>query len=713
MRLTLAACGLVAAIAWAQPMSGTYPVGPGGPGVDSFPTVQAAAAALSARGLAGDADFPIRQFVYTGAVTVRSVAGSDRFLTRFFASGAGAIIDAAGGRHGFAVESTANVTVQGLRLRGCRDTGTAFLRFTASDNGVVRSCRLEDSAQFGVQVIGSDSFRAESLRQEGDLLGPLSRALDFRNCRYAFATRCSVLGQVGNGLWMEGGGENGSYRVVVMDASGHGLHVEDSPMASIHNFRSLGSTQYAGYFLDSPFAMLESCVFQGASQANAHFERCESLHFDMAMGIGDARRSVAVINSPYSKVMGLSVMGSPGVGLYIKGSPECHAESTQYAGFQSDTCIGVVVDSSDCTMFKWLQVYGRLGRGVSVRKSSDVKIRHARMELTAAEAGIYLEQADRFAVEPCSLSVTGTTAAVLLADSSANDSLRRMTILGTPQSGVLARGSRGLVVANCFVTGWSVDGVRLEGGRSSELYYNTVKGRAGGTGAAARIEGTADVRALDNILASPGGDSSACWSISGAWPFRAAGVDHNDLFASDRGSAGRFNDTLYRALADWRGLPGAPDLSSIAADPLFAADTDCHITSGSPCRAAGTPVSGFEFDIDSDERDPATPDIGADEYVPPAVAERPPGLAPAGLRLEQNPVAGQVALRYSLSVDARVRFTVRDVSGRALLEQDAGPRRAGTHIQRLDLGVLVPGVYLLELGSAAGCGTVKLVRPWR
>lgn len=206
MRLTLAACGLVAAVAWAQPMSGTYPVGPGGPGVDSFPTVQAAAVALSARGLAGDADFPIRQSVYTGAVTVRSVTGSDRFRSRFFASGIGAIIDAAGGRHGFAVESTANVTVQGLRFRGCRDTGTAFLRFTASSNGVVRSCRLEDSAQFGVQVIGSDSFRAESLRQEGDLLGANSRALDFRDCRNAFATRCSILGQVGNGLWIEGGG---------------------------------------------------------------------------------------------------------------------------------------------------------------------------------------------------------------------------------------------------------------------------------------------------------------------------------------------------------------------------------------------------------------------------------------------------------------------------------------------------------------------------
>jgi hypothetical protein len=705
LRVLLALAAL-AATAAAQPMSGTYPVGPGGPGVDSFPTVQAAAAALSARGLGGDADFPIRQFVYTGPVTVTNVAGSATYKARFFASGIGAIIDGGGGRHGFLVENTDNVTVQGLRFRNCRDTGSAFLRFLSSDKGTVRSCRLEDSAQFGVQVIASDSFRAESLKFEGSLRAGDSRGIDWRDCRYAFASRCTMLGRVGDGLWIEGGSDNGNYRVTTVGATNHGLHIENSPRARIHNFGSRGSSQYGGFVLNSPFARLESCVFAGAARAAVHFERSESLYFDMGMGIGYASRAVSVVDCPYSEIMKLSVMASPAVGLYIKGSPECHVESTQYAGFFADTCVGIVIDSSDCTMFSWTQMAGRVGRAVSVRKSSDVKFRHARFDLTAAEAGFHLEQADRFAVRPCTLRLAGPDAAVLVADSSVDDSFQRLTIIGSPRNGVVARAARRLVLANSFVRGWSGEGVRLEGARSSELYYNTIVGAGSGV----RLVDAQDVRARDNIIVNRGGDSAACWQVDGAWPFRPGGVDYNDLLADGSGAVGRVDGALYRALADWQARAEQPDPHSIAADPLFVSDTDHHITAGSPCRGAGTPVPGFEFDIDLDERDPVSPDIGADEYVPPAVADRPARPTLIRLRLERNPVAGEAVLRYSLPAAARVRFTVSDVAGRAVIEHDAGPRGAGTHSERLDLGGLAPGVYLLELRSGSRRETAKFVR---
>jgi len=710
VKSAILAAAFLASAATAQPMSGVYPVGRGGPGVDSFPTIQAAAAALSSRGLAGDVDFPIQQFVYTGPVTLRNVAGSDRFRTRFYPEGLGAIVDAGGAGHGFAVENTANVTVRGLRFRGCRDSGSAFVRFTASDQCTLRSCRLEDSAQFGVQVIRSACFVAESLRLEGDLLGPASRGIDFQDCMCAFATRCSMLGRVGNGLWIEGGSGNGNYRVTVVNPTNHGLHVENSPMARIHNFVSRGSSQYAGYVVNSPFSMFDSCVFAGAARTCAHFESSESTMFDMGMGIGDGERAVAVINSPYSEVMKLSVMGSPAVGLYIKGSPECHAESTQYAGFFSDTCVGVLVDSSDCTMFTYLQMYGRVQRGISIRKSTDVKVRHARMKLTAAEAGLHLEAAPRFAVQPCSLMMTGAGAAVLVADSSEDDSFQRVTIIDTPRTGIVARGARRMVVANSFVTGWTDAGIRLDGTRTTGLYYNTVVGLPLGTGAAVHLQGATDVQAIDNILVSRGGDSSACYRITGAWPLRAGGSDYNDLYVAGSGATGRVNDTLYRTLADWRALPWNPDLSSIAADPMFAADTDFHILTNSPCRDSGTPVPGFEFDIDADERDPVSPDIGADEFQPGAVAGNNPVPASAFLRIAGSVADAGARVQYTLPAAADVELRLFDATGRSVLLFRPGRQEAGRHDLDLQLDHLAPGAYLLRLRAGNQRAGAKLVR---
>ena len=204
------------------------------------------------------------------------------------------------------------------------------------------------------------------------------------------------------------------------------------------------------------------------------------------------------------------------------------------------------------------QLVGRVRHGIRISRSSDVKFHRTRLTMTVAEAGIYLEQADRARFEPCSLNLTGARAAVLVADSSIADSFLRMTIVGTPQTGVLARGARDLVVANSFVTGWAEDGIRLEGGRSAALYYNSVGGRTGGSGAAISLQGAANVQARDNVLVNRGGDSSACWMVSGDWPLRIGGSDYNDLYVAASGSTARVNDTLYPTLAEWQGRSGAP-----------------------------------------------------------------------------------------------------------------------------------------------------------
>jgi len=298
---------------------------------------------------------------------------------------------------------------------------------------------------------------------------------------------------------------------------------------------------------------------------------------------------------------------------------------------------------------------------------------------------------------------------VLVADSSEDDSFQRVTIIDTPRTGIVARGARRMVVANSFVTGWTDAGIRLDGTRTTGLYYNTVVGLPLGTGAAVHLQGATDVQAIDNILVSRGGDSSACYRISGAWPLRAGGSDYNDLYVAGSGATGRVNDTLYRTLADWCTLPWTPDLSSIAADPMFAADTDFHILTNSPCRDSGTPVPGFEFDIDADERDPVSPDIGADEFQPGAVAGEDPVPASAFLRIAGSVADAAARVQYTLPAAADVELRLFDATGRSVLLFRPGRQEAGRHDLDLQLDHLAPGAYLLRLRAGARRAVAKIV----
>jgi hypothetical protein len=68
-----------------------------------------------------------------------------------------------------------------------------------------------------------------------------------------------------------------------------------------------------------------------------------------------------------------------------------------------------------------------------------------------------------------------------------------------------------------------------------------------------------------------------------------------------------------------------PDAHSLSRDPLFVTGDDFHLSSSSPCLDSGIPIAGFLYDIELDQRDTVSPDIGADEFTPGAVSEaRPP-----------------------------------------------------------------------------------------
>ncbi|NDD36390.1 MAG: fibronectin type III domain-containing protein, partial [Flavobacteriia bacterium] len=59
-------------------------------------------------------------------------------------------------------------------------------------------------------------------------------------------------------------------------------------------------------------------------------------------------------------------------------------------------------------------------------------------------------------------------------------------------------------------------------------------------------------------------------------------------------------------------------------DPIFAAANDAH-AEGLVADGTATPIAGITTDIDGDTRNSSTPDIGADEFTPPACA-KPSGV---------------------------------------------------------------------------------------
>jgi len=100
-------------------------------------------------------------------------------------------------------------------------------------------------------------------------------------------------------------------------------------------------------------------------------------------------------------------------------------------------------------------------------------------------------------------------------------------------------------------------------------------------------------------------------------------LDYNDYYANGPAGVLGYLGTARVSLGDWQAATGQ-DIHSLEADPQFASATDLHINRVSP--GIPSPVEDvgvvlpalsrdFDRDFDSDLRDLATPDIGADEVT--------------------------------------------------------------------------------------------------
>ena len=81
----------------------------------------------------------------------------------------------------------------------------------------------------------------------------------------------------------------------------------------------------------------------------------------------------------------------------------------------------------------------------------------------------------------------------------------------------------------------------------------------------------------------------------------------------------------------------------------------------------------------------------------------------ASLTLAPNPATDELWVRLSLTESESLRYAVRDVTGRLMLEGDFGQLTAGEFAQRVEVGQLAAGMYQLEISSDAGIRTQKFV----
>jgi|GEM_PF-2156420 len=174
-------------------------------------------------------------------------------------------------------------------------------------------------------------------------------------------------------------------------------------------------------------------------------------------------------------------------------------------------------------------------------------------------------------------------------------------------------------------------GIRIFGGVSHKIYYNTVNMNGAFTGTSTTDVSAAlviisstvtnnDVRNnifVNSMTTQVGGVAKAYAMYVGSSSITFTNLDHNDYFVSGTSGVLGYYTADKTTLADWRTSSGK-DGNSINVNPDFVSGADLHINlSSAGVESRGTPIVGYTTDIDGDTRSATLPDIGADEYSGP------------------------------------------------------------------------------------------------
>lgn len=119
------------------------------------------------------------------------------------------------------------------------------------------------------------------------------------------------------------------------------------------------------------------------------------------------------------------------------------------------------------------------------------------------------------------------------------------------------------------------------------------------------------VNVINNIL----DNSSDGYAYFVNGPDGVENSDYNDIYTS--GSNLAYWSDYLGSLQDLQSVSGK-DQNSVSINPHFISGSDLHVSDGG-LNGKASPVPFINEDIDGDLRNPATPDIGADEFDPPSI----------------------------------------------------------------------------------------------
>jgi len=157
----------------------------------------------------------------------------------------------------------------------------------------------------------------------------------------------------------------------------------------------------------------------------------------------------------------------------------------------------------------------------------------------------------------------------------------------------------GIYINSCYYQQIFYNSVNLKGTYSSGagLYYNSWQSNTG------------NILLNNNICNQTG---SFAVQFEGVSPDSS---DHNNYYTTGT-NLGNYLGTPKNNLSAWQSSSGK-DLHSVSVFPDFVSNSDLHI-SNLALDGKALPVANVTKDIDDETRHTTTPDIGADEFVPPA-----------------------------------------------------------------------------------------------
>ncbi len=199
-----------------------------------------------------------------------------------------------------------------------------------------------------------------------------------------------------------------------------------------------------------------------------------------------------------------------------------------------------------------------------------------------------------------------------------NNELYSMTgAYGMYMSNCVASSGNESIIYNNFIyvggtsTGY---GIYLSGTTAYQnFYYNTVQVEnfnVNSRGIYVNLFNGNNLKFINNIISNTGNG----YGFYVSYPAAIVESDYNDIWAKN-GNMGYWMG-VQTTLQGWQTVSGM-DSNSVSMDPGFYGPLNLHVSSAAINNRA-LPVSWITTDFDGDTRSLTTPDIGADEFIPPA-----------------------------------------------------------------------------------------------